>query len=238
MEWLTKEWLDCDVADESSVSSSEKSENGVQQRAKDATPSKADYPVSPASPGRATEAEKLSPGRPQSARISPILKPEMKKNHIPEEMYNLLQLAEVSVATSGREFRSVLERWQHQREELARALKSPTPISIRIPLEPPMDKPLDLSRDPAESRILTPSPSPTPSEDEKVFHDEARSGTSSPDETASSVTSECKVNDVHGDGHECPDCGKRYSTSSNLARHRQTHRSPADQKVSLPTRYI
>ncbi len=24
--------------------------------------------------------------------------------------------------------------------------------------------------------------------------------------------------------HECPDCGKCYSTSSNLARHRQTHR--------------
>ena len=224
--------MDRGVADESAISSSEKSDAGVHQRAGDPRPSKAaDYPASPASPGRATEADKLSPGRPQSARISPMLKPEMNKNHIPEEMYNLLQLAEVSVATSGREFRSVLERWQHQREELARALKTPTPISIRIPLEPPMDKPLDLSRDPAESRILTPSPSPTPSDEEKAFHDEARSGSSSPDETASSVTSECKVNDVHGDGHECPDCGKRYSTSSNLARHRQTHRSPADQKV-------
>lgn len=27
-----------------------------------------------------------------------------------------------------------------------------------------------------------------------------------------------------GDIHTCPECGKRYSTSSNLARHRQTHR--------------
>lgn len=27
-----------------------------------------------------------------------------------------------------------------------------------------------------------------------------------------------------GGHHECPDCGKAYSTSSNLARHRQTHR--------------
>lgn len=26
------------------------------------------------------------------------------------------------------------------------------------------------------------------------------------------------------DIHTCPECGKRYSTSSNLARHRQTHR--------------
>ncbi|XP_033100179.1 zinc finger protein 771-like isoform X2 [Anneissia japonica] len=31
--------------------------------------------------------------------------------------------------------------------------------------------------------------------------------------------------------HECPECGKRYSTSSNLARHRQTHRSLSDQKA-------
>ncbi|XP_066592142.1 uncharacterized protein [Prorops nasuta] len=31
--------------------------------------------------------------------------------------------------------------------------------------------------------------------------------------------------------HECPDCGKRYSTSSNLARHRQTHRSLGDKKA-------
>ena len=34
-----------------------------------------------------------------------------------------------------------------------------------------------------------------------------------------------------GDVHMCPDCGKRYSTSSNLARHRQTHRSMNDKKA-------
>lgn len=33
--------------------------------------------------------------------------------------------------------------------------------------------------------------------------------------------------DVHG----CPECGKKYSTSSNLARHRQTHRSLQDKKA-------
>ncbi|RWS06341.1 Transcriptional repressor scratch 1-like protein [Dinothrombium tinctorium] len=33
------------------------------------------------------------------------------------------------------------------------------------------------------------------------------------------------------DSHMCPDCGKRYSTSSNLARHRQTHRSVTDKKA-------
>ncbi len=34
-----------------------------------------------------------------------------------------------------------------------------------------------------------------------------------------------------GDNHICPECGKRYSTSSNLARHRQTHRSVNDKKA-------
>ncbi|KAK3596870.1 hypothetical protein CHS0354_029048 [Potamilus streckersoni] len=31
--------------------------------------------------------------------------------------------------------------------------------------------------------------------------------------------------------HVCVDCGKRYSTSSNLARHRQTHRNTSDKKA-------
>ncbi|XP_018802356.1 PREDICTED: oocyte zinc finger protein XlCOF8.4 isoform X2 [Bactrocera latifrons] len=31
--------------------------------------------------------------------------------------------------------------------------------------------------------------------------------------------------------HICPECGKKYSTSSNLARHRQTHRSIMDKKA-------
>ncbi|GFR86526.1 transcriptional repressor scratch 1 [Elysia marginata] len=33
------------------------------------------------------------------------------------------------------------------------------------------------------------------------------------------------------DPYECSECGKRYSTSSNLARHRQTHRSVCDKKA-------
>lgn len=35
----------------------------------------------------------------------------------------------------------------------------------------------------------------------------------------------------HLQSHACADCGKRYSTSSNLARHRQTHRTTNDKKA-------
>lgn len=43
------------------------------------------------------------------------------------------------------------------------------------------------------------------------------------------ITAEPKAEE--NEDHECPDCGKKYSTSSNLARHRQTHRSLGDKKA-------
>ncbi|XP_031618417.1 zinc finger protein 354C [Contarinia nasturtii] len=42
-----------------------------------------------------------------------------------------------------------------------------------------------------------------------------------------SMNGNCGTDDVH----TCPECGKKYSTSSNLARHRQTHRSLLDKKA-------
>ncbi|KAL9909670.1 kahuli [Glossina fuscipes fuscipes] len=44
----------------------------------------------------------------------------------------------------------------------------------------------------------------------------------------SSGTSSSSLSD---DEHVCPECGKKYSTSSNLARHRQIHRSIMDKKA-------
>ncbi|XP_059613200.1 zinc finger and SCAN domain-containing protein 2 [Phlebotomus argentipes] len=44
------------------------------------------------------------------------------------------------------------------------------------------------------------------------------------------IKSECQEPEAE-DIHVCPECGKKYSTSSNLARHRQTHRSLEDKKA-------
>lgn len=55
-------------------------------------------------------------------------------------------------------------------------------------------------------------------------------GSMSDVERKSSTSTSGYISDASGsmlqgdDVHTCPDCGKRYSTSSNLARHRQTHR--------------
>lgn len=57
----------------------------------------------------------------------------------------------------------------------------------------------------------------------------SNSSTVSPARSMVSAVIDPKLED-NGD-HECPDCGKKYSTSSNLARHRQTHRSLGDKKA-------
>ncbi|XP_025017226.1 protein snail homolog Sna isoform X2 [Tetranychus urticae] len=59
-------------------------------------------------------------------------------------------------------------------------------------------------------------------EDVSFSREESRENFSTPDNSTSSPSS---------DNHVCIDCGKRYSTSSNLARHRQTHRSFTDKKA-------
>lgn len=54
------------------------------------------------------------------------------------------------------------------------------------------------------------------------------------EQTGGDVASETESMNSSGgcdDVHTCPECGKKYSTSSNLARHRQTHRSLLDKKA-------
>ena len=49
--------------------------------------------------------------------------------------------------------------------------------------------------------------------------------------SSSSISSSSMTSPGMNEPHVCIDCGKRYSTSSNLARHRQTHRSVTDKKA-------
>lgn len=57
------------------------------------------------------------------------------------------------------------------------------------------------------------------------------SSSSSLSSSSSGPSSSFSATSPGSDNHICPDCGKRYSTSSNLARHRQTHRSVTDKKA-------
>ncbi|KAH8302650.1 hypothetical protein KR044_009255 [Drosophila immigrans] len=54
---------------------------------------------------------------------------------------------------------------------------------------------------------------------------------SSNEEQSPAQNSSSSSSSSSDDEHSCPECGKKYSTSSNLARHRQTHRSIMDKKA-------
>ncbi|XP_034483252.1 transcriptional repressor scratch 2 [Drosophila innubila] len=54
---------------------------------------------------------------------------------------------------------------------------------------------------------------------------------SSSEEQSPVLASNSSSSSLLDDEHTCPECGKKYSTSSNLARHRQTHRSIMDKKA-------
>lgn len=51
------------------------------------------------------------------------------------------------------------------------------------------------------------------------------------DSLADASSKRSSTDGIGEDIHTCPECGKKYSTSSNLARHRQTHRSLMDKKA-------
>ena len=59
-------------------------------------------------------------------------------------------------------------------------------------------------------------------ETEKGLSDESQANESN--EETFGINHLDDLNSSSEDIHNCPECGKKYSTSSNLARHRQTHR--------------
>ncbi|XP_052859737.1 fez family zinc finger protein erm [Anopheles cruzii] len=78
------------------------------------------------------------------------------------------------------------------------------------------------SAGPPEDQELAPCPTPDGGSDSGLGGGDQLGPKSSGDETVSGSSD---------DVHTCPECNKRYSTSSNLARHRQTHRSLEDKKA-------
>lgn len=124
----------------------------------------------------------------------------------PDELYNLTKLAEVSLAAASGQL--------YHHRHLSAAPFAPSPVQVQKSLTTETGyahKLFDRDRD----RV-------------NVVRSEACKPLGKTKDGASGA-----VGDNLGEGaqHECPDCGKRYSTSSNLARHRQTHRSLADKKA-------
>ena len=92
----------------------------------------------------------------------------------------------------------------------------------RLVLDPPQIAPedlrviarkIDFKSDPISSRQIE---TPEVGSSEEGFSDDQLS--------VGEMTSSQIRQSARDDVHECVDCGKAYSTSSNLARHRQTHR--------------
>ncbi|KAJ8982791.1 hypothetical protein NQ317_018492, partial [Molorchus minor] len=129
----------------------------------------------------------------------------------PDELYNLTKLAEVAVATG-----QILEQ---------RRLSSPSSTTDD---EPPS---FTYTHKLFDKSSRTPRPHLLKTEDSKptLFSISPKpQSLPLPHSTTNDITS---ISSLDGNEHECAECGKRYSTSSNLARHRQTHRSPADKKA-------
>ncbi|CAH1270504.1 SCRT1 [Branchiostoma lanceolatum] len=99
-------------------------------------------------------------------------------------------------------------------------------------------------RSPIESSALPPSPPPDSHIHDlkiKISDEDNLKVTTTPNKPKQTKTkrersdSESSVSPRGGEtptgAYHCPECGKRYSTSSNLARHRQTHRDQQDKKA-------
>ncbi|CAH0546748.1 unnamed protein product [Brassicogethes aeneus] len=130
----------------------------------------------------------------------------------PDELYNLTKLAEVAVATG-----QILE---------SRRLLTPSSTTSDEPVPfTYTHKLFDKS-----SRASRPHLLKTEELTQTTFSKIQCQTVPIPHSTTGDVSS-YPSSTSDGNDHECGECGKRYSTSSNLARHRQTHRSPADKKA-------
>ncbi|XP_033223188.1 zinc finger protein Xfin-like isoform X2 [Belonocnema kinseyi] len=152
--------------------------------------------------------------------------PSKQQYHPIRETLEVLRTSEEEEEQSLRErTRLFFERIETEREILERGTKrtSPDLLDIRIPAK---NSHYPVCRE--ENVNFSASSRHSCGSD---FHVAPSSITSTNlPRRATSVHSETSKSEESED-HECRDCGKKYSTSSNLARHRQTHRSLGDKKA-------
>ncbi|XP_057334250.1 protein escargot-like [Microplitis mediator] len=176
----------------------------------------------------------------------------------PEELYNLTKLAEVSLAAAAGTLihpnnviynRSLSPRWTPGVEDL-HVYRSSPPESLNhhhlhhnLSSNRPVEEELSLrertrlffERIETEREILQDKNRLSHLDESKTRQlsspiNQSLSPINVPVRRISLGHSDTSKTDDNED-HECPDCGKKYSTSSNLARHRQTHRSLGDKKA-------
>lgn len=134
----------------------------------------------------------------------------------------LNQFAEITLATQNH----LLAQYLHRLQELTPS-NSPSPPPAHV--SPQRREVFS----PSPPNWLLPPPQTAP-EDLRVVakKDEIQADSSTSGDIIDDDLS-VRSSDSGGGQHECPECGKTYSTSSNLARHRQTHRYDSDSIVEV-----
>ncbi|KAK0097544.1 hypothetical protein PV326_001184 [Microctonus aethiopoides] len=204
------------------------------------------------SPERGVRIAEYSSNQPTSDGVSDC--GSETSSECPEELYNLTKLAEVSLAAAAGTLihpsnalyhRPLSPQWTpavnglhhkyHPMMEEAplnhRSVDNEDELSLRERTRlffERIESERDILGDRNNRHCLTPSHIPNENEKSSLMN-----------QSAPLISSTRRISLGHSDSsktddnedHECPDCGKKYSTSSNLARHRQTHRSLGDKKA-------
>ena len=102
-------------------------------------------------------------------------------------------------------------------------------VGYHVPLTPPISDPGDPLSAPAPAVSL-----PTPASEVQTFlYNDTANNNNSNNNTSNTNSklpiadgrSKKRLDEIEKPKYTCADCGKHYATSSNLSRHRQTHRS-------------
>ncbi|XP_030380217.1 transcriptional repressor scratch 1 [Scaptodrosophila lebanonensis] len=165
---------------------------------------------------------------------------------IPEELYNLTQLAEVTLAAGHLSTTNIKKIKDYMSGHQPSECKGEGPATDATEMSDTDGK----VRQRASTAFYSSSDDDSNYYSHKVFDRKKlrRCTISDSNSCASSSSSSCvapscgeepsavdpaakSMDGLLDDEHICPECGKKYSTSSNLARHRQTHRSIMDKKA-------